>query len=177
MRHSLLALSLIAVLAGCQPSTTPASTDSPAATTTVAAQGEADQAFAALADRALATWFEQSPISATRTGEHRHDARIDDLSAEGRQRAVEANRALLERLAGALEQAGSLDAAEIAAILGAKAAEPPAIPPPSSPNDQPSNAADATERMMGGADGAMTALQDSRTTPNLNPASTGEPEL
>ena len=100
MRHSLLALSLIAVLAGCQPSTTPASTDSPAATTTVAAQGEADQAFAALADRALATWFEQSPISATRTGEHRHDARIDDLSAEGRQRAVEANRALLAELDG-----------------------------------------------------------------------------
>ncbi|WP_129135362.1 DUF885 domain-containing protein [Luteimonas sp. YGD11-2] len=100
MRHSLLALSLIAVLAGCQPSTTPATTDSPAATTTVAAQGEADQAFAALADRALATWFEQSPISATRTGEHRHDARIDDLSAEGRQRAVDANRALLAELDG-----------------------------------------------------------------------------
>ena len=44
MRHSLLALSLIAVLAGCQPSTTPAATDNPAATTTVDAQGEADQA-------------------------------------------------------------------------------------------------------------------------------------
>ena len=100
MRHSLLALSLIAVLAGCQPSTTPAATDNPAATTTVDAQGEADQAFAALADRALATWFEQSPISATRTGEHRHDARIDDLSAEGRQRAVDANRALLAELDG-----------------------------------------------------------------------------
>ena len=100
MRHSLLALSLIAVLAGCQPSTTPAATDNPAATTTVDAQGEADQAFAALADRALATWFEQSPISATRTGEHRHDARIDDLSAEGRQRGVDANRALLAELDG-----------------------------------------------------------------------------
>lgn len=98
MRHSLLALSLLAVLAGCQPSTTPATVDSPATATTDATRGEADQAFAALAERALATWFEQSPISATRTGEHRHDARIDDLSAEGRQRAVDANRALLAEL-------------------------------------------------------------------------------
>ncbi|TKS53503.1 DUF885 domain-containing protein [Luteimonas yindakuii] len=98
MRHSLLALSLLAVLAGCQPSTAPATVDSPAAATTAATQGEADQAFAALADRALATWFEQSPISATRTGEHRHDDRVDDLSAEGRQRVVDANRALLAGL-------------------------------------------------------------------------------
>ncbi|QCO67296.1 DUF885 domain-containing protein [Luteimonas yindakuii] len=98
MRHSLLALSLLAVLAGCQPSTGPATVDSPAAATTAATQGEADQAFAALADRALATWFEQSPISATRTGEHRHDDRVDDLSEEGRQRVVDANRALLAGL-------------------------------------------------------------------------------
>ena len=97
MRHSLLALSLLAVLAGCQPSTGPATQATPAESAR-AAQGEADQAFAALAERALATWFEQSPISATRTGEHRHDHRIDDLGAEGRKRAVDANRALLAEL-------------------------------------------------------------------------------
>ena len=98
MRHSLLALSLVALLAGCQPSTPPATVDAPAAQGASASQDEADQAFAALADRALATWFEQSPISATRTGEHRHDHRIDDLGAEGRKRAVDANRALLAEL-------------------------------------------------------------------------------
>ena len=97
MRHSLLALSLLAVLAGCQPSTGPAN-EATAVESARAAQGEADQAFAALAERALATWFEQSPISATRTGEHRHDHRIDDLGAEGRKRAVDANRALLAEL-------------------------------------------------------------------------------
>ncbi|PJJ97213.1 DUF885 domain-containing protein [Lysobacteraceae bacterium NML91-0213] len=98
MRLSLLALSLVAFLAGCQPSTPPATVDAPAAQGASASQDEADQAFAALADRALATWFEQSPISATRTGEHRHDHRIDDLGAEGLKRAVDANRALLAEL-------------------------------------------------------------------------------
>lgn len=99
MRRSLIALSLLAVLAGCQPQSpgaAPADGQSPAA----AAEGrsEADAAFAALSERALATWFELSPVSATRTGEHAHDHALDDLSADGRRRAVEANRALLAEL-------------------------------------------------------------------------------
>ncbi|WP_024890921.1 DUF885 domain-containing protein [Luteimonas huabeiensis] len=99
MRRSLIALSLLAVLAGCQPqSPGAASADGGSSPATAEARSEADAAFAALAERALATWFEQSPVSATRTGEHAHDHALDDLSADGRRRAVEANRALLAEL-------------------------------------------------------------------------------
>ncbi|MCD9032342.1 DUF885 domain-containing protein [Luteimonas sp. Y-2-2-4F] len=99
MRRSLIALSLLAALAGCQPQqpgTAPA--DAQPAATAAEGRSEADAAFAALSERALATWFELSPVSATRTGEHAHDQALDDLSAEGRRRAVEANRALLAEL-------------------------------------------------------------------------------
>lgn len=114
MRHSLLALSLLAVLAGCQPSTPAPSADAPAVATDAAAQSEADQAFAALSERALAEWFERAPIGATRTGEHRYDDAIDDLSADARQRSVDANRGLLTELdgidAGQLSRENQVDA-------------------------------------------------------------------
>jgi uncharacterized protein (DUF885 family) len=50
------------------------------------AQGEsgADRTFARLAQRYLAESLRLSPISATTTGEHRYDDRIDDVSARGR---------------------------------------------------------------------------------------------
>ncbi|WP_108805785.1 DUF885 domain-containing protein, partial [Xanthomonas fragariae] len=48
--------------------------------------------------RALDTWMQLSPVTATQTGDHRFDAQIDDLSATGRQRSLDANKKLLTEL-------------------------------------------------------------------------------
>ena len=96
MRRTLLALSLAAGLAACQPSTPPA----PGGTADTAQAGDAaaDAAFSALSARAVDTWIQLSPIWATGIGDHRFDAELDDLSAEGRQRALDARRGLLSEL-------------------------------------------------------------------------------
>ncbi|MBD9368964.1 DUF885 domain-containing protein [Xanthomonas sp. XNM01] len=96
MRRTLLALSLAAGLAACQPSTPPA----PGGTADTAQAGDAaaDAAFSALSARAVDTWIQLSPIWATGIGDHRFDAELDDLSAEGRQRALDARRGLLTDL-------------------------------------------------------------------------------
>jgi len=96
MRRSLLALALLASLSACQKAESPAA---PAdAGTAAVASAEADAAFTALAQRALDTWFQLSPVSATQIGEHRYDDLVDDLSAEGRQKGAEATRKLLAEL-------------------------------------------------------------------------------
>ncbi|WP_024870446.1 DUF885 domain-containing protein [Pseudoxanthomonas suwonensis] len=96
MRRSLLALALLASLSACQKAESPTA---PAdAGTAAVASAEADAAFTALAQRALDTWFQLSPVSATQIGEHRYDDLIDDLSAEGRQKGAEATRKLLAEL-------------------------------------------------------------------------------
>ncbi|MGV8959510.1 MAG: DUF885 domain-containing protein [Stenotrophomonas sp.] len=97
MRQHLLAAAMIAALAGCQGSeapTTPAPTD----TTAEAGQSQADARFAELSKKALDTWMQLSPVSATQIGDHRYDSELDDLSAAGHQKGLEASKALLADL-------------------------------------------------------------------------------
>ncbi|MEG2805733.1 DUF885 domain-containing protein [Stenotrophomonas sp.] len=97
MRPHLLALALIAALAGCQPADAPTA---PTGTAAPASAGDAavDTAFADLSKRALDTWMQLSPISATQIGDHRYDAEIDDLSAAGQQKMLTAYKALVADL-------------------------------------------------------------------------------
>ncbi len=96
MRPQLLSIALLAALAGCQPSTT-APTDGGAAAGQ-AGDATADAAFAALSQRALDTWMQLSPVSATQIGDHRFDSEIDDLSAAGQAKTVAAYKGLLAEL-------------------------------------------------------------------------------
>ncbi len=97
MRQHLLALALIAALGGCQQADAPTA---PAAAETAAAAGDAaaDAAFADLSKRALDTWMQLSPVSATQIGDHRYDSEIDDLSAAGQQKTLAAYKGLLADL-------------------------------------------------------------------------------
>jgi len=97
MRPHLLALALVAALAGCQQAETPnTSSATPAAET--AGNAAVDAEFAALSKRALDTWMQQSPVGATQIGDHRFDSEIDDLSAAGQQKTLAAYKALLADL-------------------------------------------------------------------------------
>lgn len=97
MRPHLLALALVAALAGCQPTDAPTNAATPAAGQQ-AADAAADAAFADLSKRALDTWMQLSPVSATQIGDHRYDSELDDLSAAGQQKTVAAYKALLGEL-------------------------------------------------------------------------------
>jgi len=97
MRPHLLALALVAALAGCQQAETPtAASTTPAAETAGTAAVDAD--FAALSKRALDTWMQHSPVGATQIGDHRFDSEVDDLSAAGQQKTLAAYKALLAEL-------------------------------------------------------------------------------
>jgi len=98
MRQHLLALALVAALGGCQPADTPASATH--ATTGQAADAAADAAFADLSRRALDSWMQHSPVNATQIGDHRFDSGIDDLSAAGQQKTLDAYKGLLAELDG-----------------------------------------------------------------------------
>ena len=97
MRHSLLAAALLtALVAGCKaeaPTSSAASSD----TATVAAS-QADARFAELSKRWLEGWLPLNPVSATQIGDHRFDAELDDLSPEGRQRALDFSKKILAEL-------------------------------------------------------------------------------
>jgi len=94
MRQHLLALALIAALGGCQQADAPpAATGTPAPAT--AGDAAVDAAFADLSKRALDTWMQLSPISATQIGDHRYDSEIDDLSAAGQQKVLTAYKGLV----------------------------------------------------------------------------------
>jgi len=102
MRKTLLAAALIGALAGCQADldkqqadTAPAAAGQAAAASADAAQ---DAQFAALSKRALDTWMQLSPVGATQIGDHRFDGQIDDLSAAGRQKSLDASKSLLAEL-------------------------------------------------------------------------------
>ncbi len=97
MRPHLLALALFAALAGCQPADAPTTAAAPAAGQQ-AADAAVDAAFADLSKRALDTWMQLSPVSATQIGDHRYDSELDDLSAAGQQKTVDAYKALLGEL-------------------------------------------------------------------------------
>ena len=95
MRKHLLAAALLASLAGCQNSDAP--NPSPASTEQ-AGQSQADAQFAELSKKALDTWMQLSPVSATQIGDHRFDGELGDLSAAGQQKGLEASKALLAEL-------------------------------------------------------------------------------
>ncbi|KRG55919.1 DUF885 domain-containing protein [Stenotrophomonas maltophilia] len=97
MRPHLLALALVAALAGCQPADAPTNASTPAASQQ-ASDAAVDAAFADLSKRALDTWMQLSPVSATQIGDHRYDSELDDLSAAGQQKTVAAYKALLGEL-------------------------------------------------------------------------------
>ncbi|AMJ55793.1 MULTISPECIES: DUF885 domain-containing protein [Stenotrophomonas] len=95
MRKHLLAAALLASLAGCQSGEAPTA---PSTSAEQAGQGQADAQFAELSKKALDTWMQLSPVSATQIGDHRYDSRLDDLSAAGQQKSLEASKALLAEL-------------------------------------------------------------------------------
>ena len=97
MRPQLLALALMAALSGCQQADAP-TTAAASAGSAQAGTAAADAAFAGLSKRALDTWMQLSPVSATQIGDHRYDSQIDDLSAAGQQKTLAAYKALLAEL-------------------------------------------------------------------------------
>ncbi|EPG2417296.1 DUF885 domain-containing protein [Stenotrophomonas maltophilia] len=105
MRPHLLAFALVAALAGCQPADAPTNASTPAANQQ-AGDAAVDAAFADLSKRALDTWMQLSPVSATQIGDHRYDSEIDDLSTAGQQKTLAAYKALL----------GELDKIEVAKL-------------------------------------------------------------
>jgi uncharacterized protein (DUF885 family) len=64
----------------------------------VASTATADRQFADLSRRWLDGFMQASPVGATQTGDHRFDAELDDLSAEGRQRNADFSRGILAEL-------------------------------------------------------------------------------
>ncbi len=94
MRKHLLAAALLASLAGCNSE----APTTPSAATEQAGQSQADAQFAELSKKALDTWMQLSPVSATQIGDHRFDSQLDDLSAAGQQKSLEASKALLADL-------------------------------------------------------------------------------
>ena len=105
MRPHLLALALVAALAGCQPADAPTTASTPAASQQ-AGDAAVDAAFADLSKRAMDTWMQLSPVSATQIVDHRYDSELDDLSAAGQQKTVAAYKARL----------GELDKIEVAKL-------------------------------------------------------------
>jgi len=98
MRQHLLALALIAALGGCQQADAPTAASGTPAAAAPAGDAAVDAAFADLSKRALDTWMQLSPISATQIGDHRYDAEIDDLSAAGQQKILTAYKGLVADL-------------------------------------------------------------------------------
>ena len=98
MRQHLLALALIAALGGCQQADAPTAAPGTPAAAASAGDAAVDAAFADLSKRALDTWMQLSPISATQIGDHRYDAEIDDLSAAGQQKMLTAYKGLVADL-------------------------------------------------------------------------------
>ena len=115
MRHSLLAVALLAAtVAGCQstaPSSSSTTSETPVTTTTATS---ADAKFADLSRRWLDGWMQLNPVSATQLGDHRFDNEVDDLSAAGRQRMVDFSQRLLAELdamdTGKLSRENQVDA-------------------------------------------------------------------
>src|SRR5690606_30117144 len=95
--HPLALALLVATLAACKPATPPAEGTQPPATAETPAS-QADAAFEALSRRYLDEGLALVPVSATQIGDHRFDDRIDDLGQDGRDEALEWNRAMLAGL-------------------------------------------------------------------------------
>jgi uncharacterized protein (DUF885 family) len=115
MRLTLLAAALFLALAGCGAPPAPPVADHGATPATAAEDGQVDARFSELSARALEGAFRLNPVFATGVGEHRHDAEIDDLSADGRAAALAFYRDILSALDGidaaALSRENQVDAA------------------------------------------------------------------
>jgi uncharacterized protein (DUF885 family) len=114
MRRSVLAVAVLsATLAACQsvPSNAPDASPAPSAATPAS---EADARFADLSKRWLDGWMQLNPVAATQLGDHRFDTEVDDLSATGRQKAIDFSTRLLAELeamdTGALTRENQVDA-------------------------------------------------------------------
>jgi uncharacterized protein (DUF885 family) len=87
-------------------------------------RSRADRGFEALAQRWLDRSMRLSPISATTTGDHRFDTRIDDVSATGRARGLAFAHEILAALdaidTASLSRANQVDAAMLANALRAQ---------------------------------------------------------
>jgi len=96
MHRSLLAVSICLALVACAPQSVrhDAATNEPP----MAAAVSADQQFAELSQRWLDGAMAISPVSATTIGDHRHDAELDDLGADGLRRSLEFSRSILADL-------------------------------------------------------------------------------
>jgi len=113
LRLTVLGAALTIGLAACQQQA-PAPATSPAPDA-AAVSAAADARFTELAARWLDGWLQLQPVSATQIGDHRFDDRVDDLSAEGRQRALDFHRKMVAELDGLdarqLSRANQIDAA------------------------------------------------------------------
>ncbi|WP_386746196.1 DUF885 domain-containing protein [Agrilutibacter niabensis] len=89
-----IALALLIATSACQKqeTATPAGTS---AATAPASTAEADAKFAEVSKRWLDGWLEQQPVSATQTGKHDFDDRIENLSAAGRQKFTDFSKQML----------------------------------------------------------------------------------
>ncbi|MFP7722719.1 DUF885 domain-containing protein [Lysobacter sp. A3-1-A15] len=100
MRPTPLAAVLLAAtlsLSACQPQSPPQA--APAATQPDSqSDAKADARFTELAQRWLDGWLALNPVAATQIGDHRFDDEVDDLSAAGRQNALDFSRAMLAEL-------------------------------------------------------------------------------
>ncbi|GAB3089235.1 DUF885 domain-containing protein [Lysobacter terrae] len=100
-----IALAVLIATSACQKQEAPAGSATPAAATQ-AATAQADAKFADVSKRWLDGWLEQQPVSATQTGRHDFDDRLDDLSAAGRQKFVDFSKQMLTEI-------DTLDAAKL----------------------------------------------------------------
>jgi uncharacterized protein (DUF885 family) len=99
MRLAPLAIALLAVtLSACGGQRTDTTSTAAEKTPIPMTDSAVEAQFASLSKRWLDGWLKLNPINATQQGDHRFDAKIDDLSADGRKRAVEFSRGVLAEL-------------------------------------------------------------------------------
>ncbi len=99
MRLAPLAIAILAItLAACGGQRADATPNAAEKTPAPMTDSAVEAQFASLSKRWLDGWLKLNPINATQQGDHRFDAEIDDLSADGRKRAVEFSRSILAEL-------------------------------------------------------------------------------
>jgi uncharacterized protein (DUF885 family) len=97
LRPAALVVLISLGLTACNPA--PSGKSEPATpVATAPAESAADAQFADLSKRWLDGAMRLSPVSATQTGDHRFDAEIDDMSAEGRAKSLEFSKSMLAEL-------------------------------------------------------------------------------
>ncbi|MGJ4802225.1 DUF885 domain-containing protein [Luteimonas sp. SDU82] len=99
MRPALLATAILAaMITACGGNAVPPDRGVDQAAAQAPGQSQADAAFAGLSRRYLDEAMALSPVAATRIGDHRFDAELDDLSESGRAKAEAFNQRYLDEL-------------------------------------------------------------------------------